>query len=99
MKEWQLAAIADGYKFPKYGADGKWGAECVSVATKAVVKKRLIYTNKNLAKIVQRSVGATVDGKFGNNTKNAVIAYQKKHGLSADGAVGINTWKVILNIK
>jgi hypothetical protein len=22
--EWQLAAIADGFTFPKYGADGKW---------------------------------------------------------------------------
>ena len=23
--EWQKAAIADGFSFPKYGADGKWG--------------------------------------------------------------------------
>lgn len=99
VKEWQLAAIADGFKFPKYGADGMWGAECVSVATKAVVKKRLIYTNKNLTRIVQKAVGANVDGLFGNNTKKAVIAYQNKHGLVADGEVGLNTWKKILNIK
>ena len=98
VKEWQLAAIADGFEFPKYGADGKWGAECESVAKKAVVKKRLIYTNKNLTRIVQKAVGVTVDGKFGNNTKNAVIAYQNEHGLVADGEVGINTWKKLLGV-
>lgn len=99
VKEWQLAAIADGFKFPRYGADGMWGAECASVAKKAVVKKRLVYTNKNLTRIVQKAVGTTVDGKFGNNTKKAVVAYQKEKGLVADGEVGINTWLKILNIE
>lgn len=102
VKEWQLAAIADGFKFPAYGADGDWGAECVSVARKAIVKKRLAYKYKNLTKIVQEAVGLTgndVDGKFGNQTKEKVIAYQKKHGLVPDGEVGLNTWKVILGVK
>lgn len=98
VQAWQQAAIADGFKFPKYGADGAWGAECVSVAAKAVVKKRAVYTYKNLTKIVQEAVGVTADGKFGNDTKKAVIEYQKEHGLVADGEVGINTWKKILNI-
>ena len=98
VKRWQIAAIADGFKFPKYGADGVWGAECASVAKKAIVKKRIFYTNKNLTKLVQRVVGVTADGKCGKNTKAAIIAYQKKHGLTADGAVGLNTWKKILNI-
>lgn len=96
--EWQNAAINDGYKFPKYGADGEWGSECESVAKKAICKKRLIYTNKNLTKIVQKAVGVKADGKFGNNTKTAVIAYQEENGLTADGAVGINTWKKILGV-
>lgn len=99
VQEWQLAAIADGYTFPKYGADGAWGAECVSVAQKAVVKKRATYTNKNLTRLVQKAVGVTVDGLCGANTDAAIKAYQKKHGLSADGAVGLNTWKKILNIR
>jgi len=30
----------------------------------------------------------TVDGIFGQNTKNAVIAYQRSYGLSADGIFG-----------
>lgn len=102
VQAWQMAAIADGFKFPKYGADGKWGAECVSVASNAVVKKRLTYTYKNLTKIAQEAVGlsgSNVDGKFGNQTKNAVIAWQKKHGLPATGEVDLDDWKVILNIK
>lgn len=96
--EFQKAAIADGFKFPKYGADGKWGSECASVAEKAIVKKRLIYTNKNLTKLVQRVVGVTVDGLCGKDTKAAIIAYQKSMGLTADGEVGINTWKKILGV-
>lgn len=99
VQAWQKAAIADGYKFPKYGADGDWGQECIDVATKAICKKQLIgYKNKNLTKIVQKAVGVTADGLFGNDTKKAVIAYQKKKGLTADGVVGLNTWKKILGV-
>ena len=96
--EWQKAAIADGFSFPKYGADGKWGSECISVAKQAICKKRDTYKFHNLTKIVQRMVGVTADGKFGNNTKNAVINFQKAHGLSPDGCVGLNTWKKILGV-
>jgi peptidoglycan hydrolase-like protein with peptidoglycan-binding domain len=99
VKEWQLAAIADGYKFPVYGADGEWGTECVAVARKAVVKQRVAYTNRNLTKLVQRAVGVEVDGKCGRDTKTAIIAYQQAKGLIGDGAVGINTWKALLDIK
>lgn len=96
---WQKAAIADGFKFPKYGADGKWGAECEAVAKQAICQKRIIYKYKNLTKIVQSAVGVVADGKFGNNTKNAVIKYQKLIGLKADGIVGLDTWKKILGVR
>ena len=43
VEEWQLAAFADGFKFPKWGCDGKWGAECEAVAKKAVCKRRLTF--------------------------------------------------------
>lgn len=99
VKEWQKAAIADGYKFHKYGADGAWGAECVSVATKAQVKRRIFHTNKNLTRIVQRVVGADVDGLCGPKTVAAIKDYQKKNGLTADGIVGLKTWKKILGVK
>lgn len=96
---WQRAAILDGFKFPKYGADGKWGAECKAVAEKAICKKRLIYKNKNLTKIVQKAVGVTVNGKFDKKTRDAVIGWQTLMGLEPDGVVGINTWKKILGVK
>lgn len=99
VKEWQLSAIADGFKFAKYGADGKWGSECLAVAQKAVCKKRVTYKYKNLTKIVQKAVGVTVDGKFGNDTKNAVIKWQKLVGLSADGCVGVESWQKLLGVK
>lgn len=99
VKEWQLAAIADGYEFPKYGADGVWGAECEAVARKAVVKKRAVYTNKNLTRLVQKVVGVDVDGLCGSDTDSAIRAYQSKHGLVPDGCAGLNTYKCMLNIR
>ena len=97
--EWQKSAIADGFEFSKYGADGKWGNECVSVAKKAICKKRLTYKYKNLTKIVQAAVGVTVDGKFGKDTHNAVVNWQKLVGLKVDGCVGLESWKKILGVK
>ena len=99
VKEWQLAAIADGYKFPKYGADGEWGAECESVAKKAVVKKRATYTNKNLTKIVQKIVGVEADGKCGKDTNAAIRKYQSLNGLEVDGVWGPACWKHALKVK
>lgn len=98
VKEWQNAAIADGYKFPKYGADGKWGKECESVAAAAICKQRLVYSNKNLTKIVQKRVGVLSDGLFGKKTRSAVVLFQKSNNLTADGIVGLNTWKKILKV-
>ena len=99
VKAWQLAAIADGFKFPKYGADGKWGSECLAVAKKAVCKTRLIYKYKNLTKLVQAAVGVKVDGKFGKDTQAAVKNWQKLVGLKADGCVGPESWKTLLGVK
>jgi peptidoglycan hydrolase-like protein with peptidoglycan-binding domain len=99
VKEWQKAAVKDGYKFPKYGTDGEWGSECESVAKKAICKKQVIgYKNKNLTKVVQKAVGVKVDGKFGKNTKTAVIEWQKLMKITADGVVGYNTWKKLLGV-
>ena len=96
---WQNAAIKDGFKFPKYGADGAWGAECETVARQAICKKRVgWYRYKNLTKIIQEVIGVTQDGKFGNDTRAAVIKWQAANGLVADGAVGLNSWKKILGI-
>lgn len=96
---WQNAAIQDGFKFPKYGADGAWGAECETVAKQAICKKRVgWYRYKNLTKIIQEVIGVTADGKFGNDTRAAVVKWQAANGLVADGAVGLNSWKRMLGI-
>ena len=98
--EWQRAAIKDGFKFPKHGADGIWGEECEDVAEKAICKKLLIgYKNKNLTKIIQKAVGVTDDGKYGAKTRGAVIGWQTLMGLEPDGVVGYFTWKKILGVK
>lgn len=100
--EWQKAAIADGFEFPKYGGDGQWGAECKSVAKKAVCKRYYIfYKNKNLVKLIQKAVGfegEDIDGKFGKLTDEAVKDFQERHCLEVDGEVGINTWMAILSL-
>ena len=109
-KEWQTAAIADGYNqkkgyFKKYGADGDWGAECEYAAKKIVCKRAVIkgiYTNKNLVKFIQKQLGykgSAIDGKFWNGTKNDVIAFQKKNNLPANGEVRYDTWKKLIGIK
>lgn len=96
--EWQKAAIKDGFKFSKCGADGEWGSECESVAKKAVVKKRTKYTNKNLTKIVQKVVGVTADGCCGKNTDVAIRNWQRTKGLKVDGAIGSASWKKMLKV-
>ncbi len=97
--EWQKSAIADGFKFALYGADGKWGSECEGVAEKLIVKKRIgVYKYKNATKIVQKAVGVTVDGLCGAKTNQAIRNYQAKNGLVVDGCVGVKTWKKILGV-
>lgn len=99
VKQFQLAAIADGFKFPKFGADGMWGSECAAVAGAAICKKRVTYKYRNLTKLVQRAVGVTADGMFGNATRAAVISFQRMNGLTADGAWGVKCWKHWAGVK
>lgn len=46
---------------------------------------------------VQLLIGKlTVDGVFGDLTKQAVAAYQSAKGLTVDGCVGVNTWTALI---
>ncbi len=40
----------------------------------------------------EKGYSLTVDGVFGDKTRDAVRDYQKKNGLSVDGVVGSKTW-------
>lgn len=53
---------------------------------------RVIAQNNNAVPTV------TVDGIFGNQTKNAVIAVQKLAGIPQTGSVGPLTWNAIVNL-
>lgn len=99
VRQWQQAAIADGFAFPKFGADGIWGAECAAVAARAVCRRRGQYLYPNLTRLVQQAVNVAADGKFGPKTEEAVQAWQRHHGLIADGQVGILTWKKLMEVK
>lgn len=96
--EWQKAAIKDGFSFPKYGADGYWGAECEMVARQAVVMWRSTFIYRNLTKLVQEYLGITADGLCGEETDEAIAKWQRENDLVADGAVGIRSWKKMLGV-
>lgn len=98
VQGWQNAAIKDGFRFPKYGADGLWGSECEMVARQAVVMWRSTFLYKNLTKLVQSYLGIKADGLCGEQTDKAIAAWQRKNGLTADGAVGIKSWKKMLGV-
>jgi len=47
--------------------------------------------------LVQRYLGVTADGIFGQNTEAAVRRYQTQQRLAVDGIVGPSTWQRILS--
>lgn len=96
--DWQKAAEKDGFRFPKHGADGYWGAECEMVARQAIVMWRSTFIYKNLTKLVQSYLGIKADGLCGEETDKAIAAWQKKNALTADGAVGVKSWKKMLGV-
>lgn len=96
--DFQIAAAADGFRFPKYGTDGIWGSETEKVAKEAICKKRLLPKYRALTRLIQKALNIPADGIFGTQTKKAVKEYQTEVGLEADGEVGIKTWRKLLNV-
>lgn len=95
----QRAATADGFKFPKYGCDGKYGSETQSVMQQCVVKRRLTYKYKNATRLVQRLLGIEQDGLAGVQTESAIKDFQRQNNLVVDGKCGPCTWEKLLGIK
>ena len=95
----QRAATADGFDFPKYGCDGKYGSETQSVMQQCVVKRRLTYKYKNATRLVQRLLGIEQDGLAGIQTESAIKDFQRQNNLVVDGKCGPCTWEKLLGIK
>lgn len=51
-----------------------------------------ITGDEKYVKMIQKKVGVTADGIFGDQTDSAVKKWQKKNSLTADGLVGAKTW-------
>lgn len=63
------------------------------------VKRGTNSGKTSAVKFVQRKLGLTVDGKFGQNTESKVREFQTSHGLVSDGIVGTNTWRALFCVK
>ena len=90
-----LTSLPDEYRsyssllYPGYiitmGASGK------------VVEQLQTYL-KTIATNVPSVPDVTVDGYYGDQTKNAVLAVQKLEGIEQNGQVGVLTWNAIVNL-
>lgn len=72
---------------------GMYGATTTTKGAVAGATTRTLRvgTRGEDVKALQRKLGITADGIFGNQTAKAVRSYQSKHGLSADSIAGKNT--------
>jgi len=79
-------------------ADGIAGPKTLTALCKTLpVVKYLDYSGSVHVKAVQALVGATIDGKYGKNTKANVVAFQSTAGLTANGTVDTNTWLALFD--
>lgn len=92
-------AVKDFQRDEGIGVDGIVGP----VTEKALVRRkkfpgRLLrsqrpYIRGNDVRAVQRKVGTSVDGIYGERTRRAVRSYQRRNDLLVDGIVGPASWK------
>jgi hypothetical protein len=52
-----------------------------------------------LTQWIQHKIGVTIDGIFGEDTRQAVITFQENMSLDGDGIVGQNTWIKLLKMR
>lgn len=83
----------------KYDDERAWDIQgvkhTVPVNVKPVLPTLKSGSRGEDVKALQRKLGVTADGIFGEATRLAVAILQNKRGLIADGIVGPQTWKII----
>lgn len=62
-----------------------------------VIKQGGTKNTTNAVMLLQRKLGVSQSGTFGDFTTAAVKNYQSKQGLKVDGIVGFNTWNKLFS--
>lgn len=74
-------------------ADGIAGTETLTALAKSLPDVKYgDYSGSSHVKAVQSLVSASIDGKYGNNTRKNVIAFQLSAGLEQTGNITANDW-------
>jgi peptidoglycan hydrolase-like protein with peptidoglycan-binding domain len=78
--------------------DGIAGKQTLDAIYLILLKPLLRVGLRGIAvRYLQYRLNITIDGIFGNNTRNQVMKFQRNNGLAADGIVGNLTWNKLIN--
>ena len=72
-----------------------WAAEPLSQGDRGIKVEHLQYMLSVLSSYISEIPSVSVDGIYGNATRNAVLATQRRFGLPQTGEVDFNTWDEI----
>lgn len=72
-----------------------WAHEPINQGDTGVKVEHLQYMLSVLAEFIPEIPSVTVDGIYGNATRNAVLAAQRRFGLPQTGEVDFDTWDEI----
>lgn len=79
--------------FPASEQDGIAGPDTLTALAKTLPDVNYMdYSQSKYVKAVQSLVGASIDGKYGRNTRANVIAFQYSASLTRSGSITQNDW-------
>ena len=79
----------------RFYANSWAGRDPIELGDRGVRVEHLQYMLSVLAAYIPEIPNLTIDGIFGNATRNAVLAAQRRFGLPQTGIVDYNTWEEI----